>query len=253
MAESPPGSTSCDSCEATLSGNNQHHLCAACYAASYYNTACQRSHWKQHKKACKAAAAARFQSLLLGAQTGDVASMFLLAVAYGTGLGTTKNPEEAVRWYERAAAAGHVNAAFNLGACYRDGCGVAQDHATAVRWLEKAAVAGSVSAQSDLGVCYHKGTGVPRDEVIAAHWYQQAALAGFAKAQLNLGLLYVKGGAPQHAVEAAYWFQKAASDGHANAQYYLGVCYAGGRGVPRDPVQAEQWMRLLRLRVVQKL
>jgi len=76
------------------------------------------------------------------------------ACATPTVTGSSKDAEQAVSWYRRAAEAGWTDAQLNLGLCYSNGNGVAKDAEQAVLWYRRAAEAGHADAQSNLGVCY---------------------------------------------------------------------------------------------------
>jgi predicted aspartyl protease len=74
--------------------------------------------------------------------------------------------------------------------------------------------------------------------------YRKAADQGYARAQYILGYKYAKGeGVPKDAVQAVQWIRKAADQGYAEAQYGMGVMYFKGEGVPKDAAQAVQWYR----------
>ena len=59
-------------------------------------------------------------SLLSQAQTGNVEAMTLLADAYRTGQGVARDPAEALRWYEQAAAKGDSYGLFYVGMLLKD-------------------------------------------------------------------------------------------------------------------------------------
>jgi S1-C subfamily serine protease len=56
-----------------------------------------------------------------------------------------ENPNEAVKWYERAAAQGNADAQNNLGAHYASGEGVVMDYVEAYKWLNLAAASSDPS------------------------------------------------------------------------------------------------------------
>lgn len=71
-----------------------------------------------------------------------------------------------------------------------------------------------------------------------------AAKAGHAAAQNELGrLLQSTGQNPAALQEAFSWFNEAAQQGHTMAMISLGLAYRDARGVARDYVQAEHWLR----------
>ena len=153
----------------------------------------------------------------------------------------TKDYEQAVKWFRKAADQGVDEAQYNLGLCYYAGLGVTQNYTSAVEYFRKAAEQGNVKSITYLGNCYEKGLGVKANFRKAVSYYQQAADNGYAEAQYQLGLCYVgrwgeldKIPAFKADVEtfrneykAVKWFRKAADQGHVKAQYNLGMCYMG--------------------------
>jgi localization factor PodJL len=65
-----------------------------------------------------------------------------LAVAYAQGDGTARNPQEAGRWFLKAAQLGLPDAQFDLAILYERGLGVPQNLTDAYRWYVIAAKAG---------------------------------------------------------------------------------------------------------------
>ncbi|KAG0229820.1 hypothetical protein BGW42_001346 [Actinomortierella wolfii] len=86
-------------------------------------------------------------------------AQYHLATMYQTGLGTKRNVERAVFWYEKAANNGALLAQLRLAGMYYDGRGVEQNHKKAVYWYGKAAVQGVADAQFRLGEAYRSGRG----------------------------------------------------------------------------------------------
>ncbi len=111
---------------------------------------------------------------------------FLMGTAYAEGLGKSEDPEEAVRWYRRAAALGNVLAQHNLGNVYASGTGVEQSDELAVQWWLQAATQGDAIPQYRLGLMYEEGKGVTKNLEEARRWYQESANRGNAQAQAAL-------------------------------------------------------------------
>ena len=65
-------------------------------------------------------------------------------------------PDEAAKWFRKAAEQGHAESQFDLGLLYTNGEGVDKDHKEAVKWLRKAAKQGHVNAQKLLNVMGEK-------------------------------------------------------------------------------------------------
>jgi hypothetical protein len=111
---------------------------------------------------------------------------------------------------------------FNLGWNYANGSGVTKNLEQAVYWYKKAAEQGNAAAQCNLGVCYENGRGVERNLNQAVYWYEKSAEKGNATAQFNLGMAYVNGnGVEKDLNQAMYLCKKSAEKGHAKAQEYV--------------------------------
>ena len=80
----------------------------------------------------------------------------------------------------------------------------------------------------------------------AAEWYRKAAEQGSIPGEMHLAALYRDGGKgfPRDMVQAAAWYRKAAEQGDVTAQATLGVLYSIGLGVPRNDIEAYFWLDL---------
>ncbi len=149
---------------------------------------------------------------------GDANAQYRLAGMYATGGEIPRNPDEALRWYRRAAEQGHAGAQFNLGLFYGVGLGAPKDPVESLRWYRKAAAQGLADAQYSLGSIYEIGSGTPTDFAEAAKCFRLAADQGHPLAQYNLGAMFSLGeGVPLDKVEAWKWSSLAASAGIAPA------------------------------------
>lgn len=117
------------------------------------------------------------------AESGDIASQFLLGKAYDQGEGIEQNFEKAAEWYLKAAKQGNVDAQFNLAVSYENGQGVKRNLDTAVSWYLKAAEQGDADAQFNLGELYAEGREMDPDLAEATKWYRKAAEQGDTEAQ----------------------------------------------------------------------
>lgn len=70
----------------------------------------------------------------------------LAMVNYGVRLAERGDPEAALEFYRRAAAAGNSLAAYHLGIAYREGIGTTVDEALAAQWLTQAGGGQTLSA-----------------------------------------------------------------------------------------------------------
>ena len=112
---------------------------------------------------------------------------------YLEGKDVTKNEEEAVDLFRKAAEQGDAEGQFQLGKCYEYGIGVEEDEKEAVNWYCKAAKQDHIDAQICLGLCYKGGIGVVTNEKKAVEFFLEVAKQGNAVGQFQLGMCY---GAP---------------------------------------------------------
>jgi TPR repeat protein len=129
-----------------------------------------------------------------------------------------------------------------LAVLYEKGAGVEQNNGEALRWYQRAAAAGDLTATNNIGFLYFAGQGVERNIAEALRWFVRAAELGSTGAMDNIGEMYARGiGVEQSDTEAFQWFRQAADRGHGAAACKVGSCYSAGRGVPQDNVQAYVW------------
>ena len=79
-----------------------------------------------------------FEETLQKAQKGDLNAIQQLASLYSLGNGVDKDPEEAFKWYHKAAIQGEFGAQFNIGWAYYRGEGIKKDDVNAYVWLSLA-------------------------------------------------------------------------------------------------------------------
>ena len=120
----------------------------------------------------------------------------------------------------RAANLGYAPAQFYLAKLHEAGsAGVKKDPAEARRWTERAAAGGDSKAMHNLGLYYFEGTGGAKNLTQAAAWFRKAADAGLQDSQYNLARLYEQGyGVSQNAAEAYKWYLIAAAGGDGEAK-----------------------------------
>ncbi|KAL5997379.1 hypothetical protein ACLOJK_008309 [Asimina triloba] len=98
----------------------------------------------------------------------------------------------------------------------------------------KGAARGCTPAMVDAGLVYWE----MGDKEKAIAWYRKAAELGDPAGQCNLGISYLQANPPRQE-EAVQWFHKAALAGHVRAQYNLALSLHQGRGIKRDPPEAQ--------------
>jgi TPR repeat protein len=97
---------------------------------------------KHYKKA--------FRLFLDSAKSGDVDSMVMLGVMYGSGRGIEIDFQKSIEWDEKAIAAGSASAILNIGITYR----AIGDIVKSKFWFEKSFDAGDIEAALHLAKLY---------------------------------------------------------------------------------------------------
>jgi len=124
----------CSAC-ATASQVSTLQICSGCRVTAYCGPACQREHWRVHKKECKGAAVAAFQRDLADAVKGNAFAQYSVSARLKSGRGVEVNATEALVWLQRAAEAGCALAQHDLAFRYLYGTGTAVDATQALSWF----------------------------------------------------------------------------------------------------------------------
>ncbi|MGE0712011.1 MAG: protein kinase [Planctomycetota bacterium] len=179
------------------------------------------------------------------AERGSASAMSNLGMLLTTGDGVPRDDAQAVEWFRRAAQGGYPQGMFNLAVMLAQGRGVARDDAQAVQWYGRAAAAGHLEAMNNLGAMHLLGQGTPQDDAEGARWLRRAAEAGHRESMCSLGIFHLQGtnGFAKDEALAAGWFRRSAERGVPRAMLDLGTLLLEGRGVAKDPVEAEAWLR----------
>jgi hypothetical protein len=91
-------------------------------------------------------------------------------------MGVPQNYQEAIRWYQKAAAQGDIESQKSMTVANRMGWGVEKNYKKAAEWYRKAAALGDGDAALFLAVVYYYGEGVKKDIVEAYTWGCIAAI-----------------------------------------------------------------------------
>lgn len=119
--------------------------------------------------------------------------------------------EAALSEWQPLADSGDPRAQFGLGMMYANGFGVDMNDEQALHWFNEAAAQGYAEAQYRIGVMHQNGWGVPMDDEAAADWYVKAAGQGYTDAQVALGQVYAAEYCVRYdPVQAYKWFAIAA-------------------------------------------
>jgi TPR repeat protein len=152
------------------------------------------------------------------ADKGNSSAMVELGVLNGTGAGINKDPAEARKLFERAAAAGNPRGVTNL-AAISSGTGAPADPVQARAMLAKAAEENSAEAEFQLGVMLSEGTGGPKDDVAARTLFEKAAAQNHSQGLMWAGAFAElgRGGATDSRAAKSY-YERAAALGNEEAK-----------------------------------
>jgi len=171
--------------------------------------------------ACDEKKARTFPEMLASAEAGNKDTQYNLALAYQEGRGTDVNLDQAIVWYEKAAAGGEPNALYTLGHMHHHGIGMERDFDAAAKAYRAAGENGHPKAMFNLARFYMRGLGVDRSFAEGVAWIEKAANQGMFEAQWRLGEIYKSGGIGVEGdiEKAKMWYARAEKSGNLNSDY----------------------------------
>lgn len=175
------------------------------------------------------------------ASSGDLQSLRLLASFYEGQLGFSeyKDSEKAMKLYGEAADAGDIGAMASLGSRLLNGEEQFRDELRGLEWLSKAADAGAATANFVLGDYQER---VKQDDKQALASYQRGADAGQLECMVRVAQFYLGGrGVKQDKTKAQSIFKEAAQKGSTEAQFELAMTLLSGE----NPDLAGGYLNLL--------
>ncbi|HEV7691100.1 MAG TPA: TIR domain-containing protein [Hyphomonadaceae bacterium] len=161
----------------------------------------------------------------------DPVAMTLLAAAYETAIGVTKDLDRALALYNEACSLGMQRACTEVGTLYFNGDGVAKDRTKASVILEKACQAGDIDGCNN----FANALEVAGSLTEARKMYGQACDAGSLAACNNLAHMLETGkDRGENYTTAAQLYQKGCDGGVYQSCIGLSRLYLVGAGVPQD-------------------
>lgn len=88
--------------------------------------------------------------------------------------GLKRDPEEAVRWFEKASDRGDLTGLFYLAQAYQEGTGVPQDYKKALELYERGASRGDWEAAQAISHMYTNGEAGEKNKELADQWFRKA-------------------------------------------------------------------------------
>lgn len=175
-----------------------------------------------------------FKYAKLAAESGDASCQSILGAMLHDGLGTDKDPKEALKYFMLAAEQDQGNALFSLGLAHLQGEYIERNDEQMFNYFRRAVEAGIVQANLYLGACYEEGFFVEKDPAKAFHHYKIAADNGDVNAQLYVGVSFFHGkGVEPDKVQAFRYVKMAADKGVKGANFRIGECYEDGDGIEK--------------------
>lgn len=159
-----------------------------------------------------------FRNALEAARRGSAKDMHLVGSCYRTGTGVAKEPEQAVDWYEKAAAAGMKSAYGSIADICREDLGTADALARGYEVLQRGTDAGSLLALGMLADWTAQGIGTPADAVAAFKLWSRLLESDESVAAFEIAKAYELGEGVDLSKETAIvFFRRARKAGHPDA------------------------------------
>lgn len=178
------------------------------------------------------------------------------------GMGTIKNPKEAVRWFQAGHEMNDIDSTYGLALCYLYGEGIELDKTKAIQLLQVAADKKHAGASAQLafhylqnaqaetknpkaidllqiaalkrnawgmatyGECLLQGKDVAKDIAAGKHWVTLAAQKGDISGMLLCGHYHLFGKHPDSvADDGILWLEKCSQQNNSDAKRLLGLYY----------------------------
>lgn len=192
----------------------------------------------------------------VAAEAGLAEAQYLLGLRYLLGEGVAHSPEQAGKWFSRAANAGHAAAQVKLAALHLAGLpaetlaqaglfaqnqGLDVDFHAAARWAELAVRAGNAEAATLLAFILTNAPPPLHNEAHAEILYETAAAQGNAQGQFALGLLRLR---QNRTGEAIALIDKAALAGLPHAHDALGAIHENAVGTEQNFARSAEHYRI---------
>lgn len=164
-------------------------------------------------------------ALLKRAQAGDAQAQFDLGQAYDFAQGAPLDEAQAMRWYLAAAEKGLAEAQNSLGGRLMS----QRKFDQALPWFEKAAAQNHVQSINSLAFLYDTGQGTKQDRERARELYLKAADRGWAESMWNLANWYgtpAPGSKPDFVTSCAWALRAARYAADAGSQVHVNVANA---------------------------
>lgn len=179
------------------------------------------------------------------ATRGDAVAQFYLSQLLLSGRGVPRDAARGLALLRQSAAQGSAEAVAELGRRQLFGEGLPENFDEALRLARAAASRSNGAGLHLLGQLQASGIGMAADAAAALKLYEQAATTGSPVAMRTIARAHLEGrhGFKADATEANRWYLRAAEAGHPAAMNAYGYSLFFGRGIPKDAVAGQNWIR----------
>lgn len=135
---------------------------------------------------------------------------------------------------------------FLLGLLYLEGIGTNKDYENALKYFNESLNLGVQKAAQEIGSIYAEGKGVKKDINKAKEYFEIAANAGYAFSYYNLAMIYLwgMGKTKKDVKKGVKLLEESAKIGFHNAMETMGKLYFNGIGVEKNEEEAEKWFAM---------
>jgi len=187
-----------------------------------------------------------FKKKRASAERGVTQAMYDVALAYKTGDGVKKSPEQFFAWIRKAALSGFRDGMIDVAWAYADGDGVDPDKRLFFEWMNKAANEQNADPEAifNLALAYRDGKGTEKDDTQFFDRISQAAEMGHGEAMYHLAKAYEEGtGTAPNLFKYFEWTKRIANNGEPGAMLRLADAYKLGKGTDANPLDYYRWTK----------
>jgi hypothetical protein len=184
-----------------------------------------------------------YQMVLPLAEKGVPRAQTIMGFFHERGIAPDASPDQAVAWYEKAAAQGQPQGIHNLAYSYQYGeLGLPVDLEKARALYTQATEMDFAASVHNLGQMVLKGEGGPQDTALARALYERATTMGDPETIADYAYVLATGdGFPVDLPKARRLYSIAAAHGIDWAERDYGEMLELGEGGPVDLAEAEKW------------
>ncbi len=146
---------------------------------------------------------------------------------------------------EEEANSGNLSSIFQLALIYYNGSQTEIDYTKAIQYFQLAAAQGYAPAMYNLGQMFYAGKGVELNYKEAFNYFEQAAAQGYSKALFNVGIMYAKGEGTEKNFGMSYVYLLLGQSLEPNERTSQAIEYIKKNMSPKDFENAKEYIKAL--------